>query len=294
MLVHEYANVNGMHLHYARNGTGKLMLFLHGFPEFGYEWRKQLDEFGKDHMAVAVDLRGYNLSAKPEGVENYRMRPVAEDIRQLAEHFGQKHFILVAHDWGGSVAYAFALFFPEYLEKLIVINTFHPAVFYRQLRENPEQRKASQYILLFRRPEAEKLLAADNYAYLRNETLQEAVAGGYLNEDDLKAYIQAWSRPGALTGGLNYYRATRVDALEAPDSPTTRAPLDDSRMTVQVPTLVIWGEKDRAMVINNLDGLEKYIPDLRVRRIPDASHWVIHEKPQLVNRYIREFLSEDR
>ncbi len=292
MLVHEYTYVNKVRLHYVRNGTGKLMLFLHGFPEFWYEWRQQLEEFGRDHLAVAVDMRGYNLSAKPEGVENYRMRPVAEDIRQLAERLGQKRFILVAHDWGGSVAYAFSLFFPEYLEKLIIINAFHPAIFYRELRENPAQRKASQYILLFRRPEAEKLLAADSYAYLRNEMLREAMAGGYLNEDDVDAYIRAWSRPGALTGGLSYYRAMRADALEDPDSPAARAPVNDSRMIVRVPTLVIWGEKDRHIVVHNLDGLEKYIPDLRVRRVPDASHWVVHEKPGLVNRYIREFLDE--
>ena len=286
MLRDDYAEVNDVRLHYVSEGTGKLILFVHGFPEFWYEWKNQLEEFGKDHQAVALDMRGYNLSSKPDDVDQYKMRVLTEDIRQLAEYLGQQKFIMVAHDWGGSVAYAFALRHPDYLEKLIVINTFHPGVFNQQLQENPKQREASQYILMFRSPEAERILSENNYAYLRENTFGDLIKQGYLTEEDLKVYLEAWSQPGALTGGLNYYRATRVDALEGKPQP----PIDESRLIVRVPTLVIWGEKDRAMVATNLDGLGKYIPDLTIKRIPDGSHWVVHEKPELVNKYIREFI----
>src|SRR5262249_13023724 len=153
-------------LHYAATGKGKLMLFLHGFPEFWYEWKDQLAEFGKNYQAVAPDMRGYNLSSKPAETDQYQVKYLVEDVRALAEHFGQKKFILVGHDWGGAIAWAFAIAHPEYLEKLIVINAPHPGVFQRELRENPAQQKASSYMLLFRSPQAEETLSADNYARL--------------------------------------------------------------------------------------------------------------------------------
>lgn len=286
MLKHDYADVNGVRLHYVSKGQGKLILFVHGFPEFWYEWQNQLEEFGKDHQAVAVDMRGYNLSSKPADPEQYKMKILTEDIRQLVEHLGHQKFILVAHDWGGSVAYAFAMRHPDYLEKLIVINTFHPGTFNRELQENPKQKEASQYILMFRNPEAERILSENNYAYLRENIFGDLIRQGYFTEEDLKAYLEAWSQPGALTGGLNYYRASRMDALEG----KTQPPIDESRIMVHVPTLVIWGEQDKAMVASNLDGLDKFVPDLTIKRIPDGSHWVIHEKPELVNKHIREFI----
>ncbi|MCX6007801.1 MAG: alpha/beta fold hydrolase, partial [Chloroflexi bacterium] len=149
MIQHEFAEVNGVKLHYAFDGKGKLMIFLHGFPEYWDMWKAQLNEFGKDHLAVAPDMRGYNLSSAPQDPKQYKQKILAEDIRQLAEHFGQKKFTLVAHDWGGGVAWTFAILFPQYLEKLIIINSPHPATFERELRNNPEQRKASSYMLFF-------------------------------------------------------------------------------------------------------------------------------------------------
>lgn len=290
MLKHDYADVNGIRLHYVSKGQGKLILFLHGFPEFWYAWRRQLDEFGKDYLAVALDMRGYNLSSKPPEIEQYRMRVLTEDIRQFVEYLGQKKLILVAHDWGASVAWAFAISNPDCLERLIIINGAHPATFYRELSNNAEQRKASQYILFYRSPDAEKKIAENNYAYLLNRMYTRLVDEGYMTHDDLKSYIKAWSQPNALTGGLNYYRATRVDALEGKPMP----PLDDSRLIVKVPTLVIWGDKDIYLLTGLLDGLGKYVPQLTVEHIPDASHWVIHEKPETVNRYILDFIKGKR
>jgi len=288
MFEHKYTDVNNIRLHYVTAGKGKLIMFLHGFPEFWYEWKNQLAEFGRDYQAVAPDMRGYNLSSKPVEVEQYRMKYLIGDIYALAEHLGYKKFILVAHDWGGGVAWPFAIRHPEYLEKLIIINAVHPVTFMRELRDNPAQQKASQYILVYRTPEAEGILIKNNYAILVSNILKDGIKQGYFTEEDKKAYIEAWSQPGALTGGLNYYRAAHLGSFAGESDDDLSA--DPSLFTVAVPTLVIWGEKDKWLLTGNLEGLEKYVPDLTIKRIPDGSHWVIHEKPGLVNSYIREFI----
>src|ERR1700682_3007642 len=210
MLKHEYAEVNGQRLHYVTAGKGKLIIFLHGFPEFWYEWKNQLAEFGRDYRAVAPDMRGYNLSSKPAEVDQYQIKYLVEDLRALAEKLGHKKFILVAHDWGGAVAWAFAIAHPDRLEKLVIINAPHPGMFQRELRENSAQQKASQYMLMFRSAQAEQTLSANNYAALVQAVLGEGLKTGVFTEADKQAYLEAWSQPGALTGGLNYYRASRV------------------------------------------------------------------------------------
>ena len=285
---HKYAEVNGVRLHYVTQGKGPLIVFLHGFPEFWYEWKDQLPEFAKDHRAVAPDMRGYNLSEKPPGVDRYQMKDLVEDVRALAEHLGYKKFVLVGHDWGGGVAWGFAIAHPEYLEKLVIVNCPHPAILARELAGNPAQQKASQYMLLFRSAQAEQMLSANNYAGLVDAVLGDGLKTGVFTQADKQAYIAAWSQPGALTGGLNYYRAANLGP-PTPDSPVAPA-ADAGGMMVKVPTLVIWGEKDTALLTGNLDGMDQFVPNLTVKRIPDGSHWVIHEKPELVNGYIREFI----
>ncbi len=288
MFEHKYADINNIRLHYVTLGKGKLIMFLHGFPEFWYEWRNQLVDFGRDYQAVAPDMRGYNLSSKPVEVEQYRMKYLIGDIRTLAEHLGHRKFIVVAHDWGGGVAWPFAIRHPEYLEKLIIINAVHPATFLRELRDNPAQQKASQYILVYRTAEAEDILTRNNYAILVDNLLEDGIKQGYFTEEDKKAYIEAWSQPGALIGGLNYYRAAHLGSFTGESDDSLSA--DPSLFMVKVPTLVIWGEKDKYLLTGNLEGLDKYVPDLTIKRIPDGSHWVIHEKPGLVDSYIREFI----
>ncbi len=288
-----YADVNGIRLHYVSIGQGNLIMFVHGFPEFWAAWENQLIEFGNDHQAVALDMRGYNLSSKPEDVEAYHAKYLIEDLRALAEHLGHKKFILVAHDWGGAVAWSAAMRHPECVEKLIIINAPHPAVFARELLDSPDQQEASQYMLLFRSPKAERILSENNYARLMDMVTQFGSKWDMTEEVRLK-YIEAWSQPGALTGGLNYYRAS---PLYPPTSPEDIAKiksilnLPHEMLAVKVPTLVIWGEQDRALLTGNLDGLEEYIEDLTVKRIPDGSHWVSHEQPERVNGLIRDFLS---
>ena len=286
-----YAEVNGVRLHYVAAGKGPLIIFLHGFPEFWYEWKNQLAEFGKDHLAIAPDMRGYNLSGKPAGTEPYEMKNLVEDVRALAKHLGTKKFVLVGHDWGGAVAWSFAISHPDLLEKLVIINAPHPGVFGRLLRDDPAQQKASQYMLMFRSDRAEETLSANRYAALVNAVLGDGLKNGVFTEKDREAYIQAWSQPGALTGGLNYYRAARIGPpVPGADVPASNSPTAAAPLAVKVPTLVIWGEKDTALLTGNLVGLDQFVPQLTIKRIPEGSHWVIHERPAEVNGYIRDFL----
>src|SRR5258708_35074377 len=232
-------------------------MFVHGFPEFWYEWKNQLAEFGRDYQAVAPDMRGYNLASKPAEVDQYQIKYLVEDVRALAEKLGHKKFILVAHDWGGAVAWAFAMAHPDYLEKLVIINAPHPGVFQRELRENPAQQKASQYMIMFRSAQAEQTLSANNYATLVQAVLGAGLKTGVFTEADKQAYIEAWSQPGALTGGLNYYRAANLGPPlppkegEAPAQGTasgTAFGLDAATLASKVPTLAILGDTHTALL----------------------------------------------
>jgi len=289
--------VNGVRLHCVTAGEGPLMLCLHGFPEFWYEWKEQLREFGKDHLVVAPDLRGYNLSDKPAELEAYRVPALLEDIRGLADHFRQgRKFVLVAHDWGGALAWGFASAHPELLEKLVIINAPHPAIFRELLMNDAGQQQASQYMLFFRSPGAEAMLSANDCAILVENVLGGLLKCGAMTKADQEEYVKAWQQPGALTGGLNYYRANGVGPAE-PGEMEIGMPAaahafagDAAQMKVRVPTLVIWGEKDTALTVKNLVGLEKYVSDLKIRRVAEGSHWVLHEKVTEVNGHIREFI----
>jgi len=290
-IQHSFADLNGVRLHYAHAGSGKLVLFLHGFPEFWYAWRNQLTEFGRDFMAVAPDMRGYNLSSKPSEVENYDIRLLTGDVVGLVRYLGAKACCLVGHDWGGAVAWAVAIAAPQVVERLVIINAPHPGVFERELRENPAQQQASQYMLRFQDPHMEEMISANNFAQFQEGILGALLRQGIFTEADRQSYLDAWSQPGALTGGLNYYRAAKIGppGASAAKSFLTRA--ESSPLEVTVPTLVIWGEKDPYLMTSNLDGLERYVQNLKVQRVPDATHWVVHEKPTLVNSSIRSFIA---
>ena len=292
---HEYANVNGQRLHYAKAGSGPLIVFLHGFPEFWYEWKHQIAEFSRDRTVVAPDMRGYNLSSKPAELSAYQMPNLVEDVRTLASELikstGGTTFTLVAHDWGGVVAWVFAALHPEMLDKLVIVNAPHPTIFGKLLSSDAAQQKASTYMLMFRSPEAEATLSANSYEWLTSAVLGDGIKDGTVTEADRKAYIEAWSQPGALTGGLNYYRSSGVGPPAAAAEAAAPAAALPS-LIVRVPTLVIWGEKDTALLPVNLEGLDQLVPTLTVRRIPDGTHWVVREKAADVNRMIREFLAQ--
>ncbi len=290
MIERRHVEVNNVRLHYATQGTGPLVLFVHGFPEFWYAWKAQLAEFGRDHQAVAPDMRGYNLSAKPPGVDAYRIDHLVEDLRALAEALGHRRLTLVGHDWGGVAAWVFAMVHPGWLDRLVIVNAPHPAVFARELADNPAQQQASQYMLLFRSDKAEQALSADGFAALERALWGQPPSSHAFSAEDRQAYREAWAQPGALTGGLNYYRAAGIGPPSG-GAPARSDPVDREGLTVRVPTLVIWGERDTALLTGNLRGLEDYVPNLTVRRIPDGTHWVVHEQPALVNRLIREHLA---
>lgn len=291
-IEHGYADVNGITLHYAETGKNNdhLLLFAHGFPEFWYEWRRQLEEFGTDYHAVAFDGRGYNLSSKPIGVDNYQSPNIVEDIRQLALHFGAEKFTLVGHDWGGAMSWAFAIAHPDMLDKLIMVNMPHIGCFLREMENSVEQQTASQYIRLMKSPEAEAVLGANDFQGLWEfATFDDLHARGLMTDEDKAAYKEAWGQPGALTGMINWYRAAFFDVKEPGEKPDP-SPLAGMDLTVHVPTLLIWADGDKYLSNGCLDGTEDYVPDLTVRKIPGVSHWVATERPDLVNQYLWEFL----
>ncbi len=267
-------------------------MFLHGFPEFWAAWENQLAEFGQDRQAVAPDLRGFNLSSKPSDPGQYHVKILVEDIRALMDHLGHRRMVLVAHDWGGGVAWAFAKQHPDRLERLIIVNSPHPAVFARELLENPQQQQASQYMNTFRQADAEQILSENNYAYLV-EVLTQWGSRWQPDPALLQRYREAWAQPGALTGGLNYYRISPLHpATNQQEETVIRqiAGLPPETFAVHMPTLILWGELDEALLPGNLEGMERYVDHLTIERIPDGTHWVIHEQPDLINDRIRRFI----
>jgi len=283
---HAYAEVNGVRLHYAHAGRGPLMVFLHGFPQCWWMWRHQIADFARDHLVVAPDLRGFGLSAKPEHLHEYGPWAAARDIRSLVEHLGHERLVLVGHDWGAATAWTFALHHPELLRALVILATPHPATFDEALREDPEQQKASQYLLALRRPDIEPLLAANDLAALRT-TLDHP----FLNTEDQGRYMESWRQPGALAGMLGWYRR---EGLGPPEDGTPArgnyAP-QITPLTVNAPTLVIYPSADQYTRPAAHQGLERYVPSLVFHTIEGASHWAAEEHPELVNRHIRDFLA---
>lgn len=284
---HERRECGGVNLHCAVAGEAgrPLMLFLHGFPEFWGAWRVPMAHFAaRGWLAVAPDLRGYNLSDKPAEVEAYKVKHLVDDVLALASHYARGRFVLVGHDWGGAVAWSVAIGHPQRLERLVMINSPHPYVFWRELSRNPAQQKASEYMNLFRLPKAERVLAENGYARLLG-------AFGHLEEAWRAELLEAWSQPGALTGGLNYYRASPLHPPAPGDEGAKKLRFEPKDFMVRVPTLVLWGERDTALLTGCLDGLGECVPDLTLKRVPDASHWIVHEKPELVCSEIEGFVT---
>ncbi|HJV51171.1 MAG TPA: alpha/beta hydrolase [Noviherbaspirillum sp.] len=290
----QYASLpNGTRLHYASAGArGRpLILFVHGFPEFWYEWEAQLREFGGDYFAVAPDLRGFNLSDMPADVGAYKAKHIVDDLRLLAAHLGYGKFVLVAHDWGGAVAWNLAIALPQLLHKLIIVNSPHPYLFMQALANDPSQRAASEYMNWLRAEGSEQALAADDFARL--EGLLNGMGRSptpWFTAEVRGRYHECWAR--GLTGGVNYYRASPLHPPTGDHPGPLNLQLNPADFRVMVPTRVIWGESDIALPKTLADGLEDFIDDLKVERIPEGSHWVIHEQPERINRLIRAFLAD--
>lgn len=263
------------------DGDRRLVLFLHGFPEFWYAWRRQLrfvaQEFGTRRRAAAPDMRGYNLSDKPAGLASYRLDRLVGDATGTMRALGHERMVLVGHDWGGVVAWATAAAHPEAVERLVILNAPHPALFARLLREHAPQIEASRYMTDFLDPGTEERLLANDASELARWITTWAISKGLMTAEDDRRYRAAWQVPGALTAMLAYYRAR---GLGAP-------PADGAVAQIRAPTRVLWGMKDRALTPANLDGLAEYAPDLTVERIEDAGHWIAHERPDRVEAALR-------
>jgi pimeloyl-ACP methyl ester carboxylesterase len=292
MIGHGFAQANELKLHYAASGDSDapLLLFLHGFPEFWYGWRHQLAALGDAYHCVAPDLPGYNLSSKPPEVARYRTKRLIEDVVAFAAQFSdKKKFTLIAHDWGGALAWAFAIKRPELIDKLVIINAVHPGAFQREMANNPAQAAASQYIHELRAEGAEARYAADDYTLLWRSLAKTAEAG-HLDAADRAAFRTAWSQPGALTGMFNWYRAMRMEPPKEGAAPPATELYNDEALMVRVPTLVIWGEQDTSLLPGCVEGLERWVPNVDVRRVPDGSHWIVYEKPKFISETIQAWL----
>lgn len=280
--THREAVVNGVRLHYVEMGEGSLVILLHGFPEFWYSWRHQIPALAAaGFRVIAPDMRGYNRSEKPRGVGSYRMEALTADVAALLRHAGAERATIVGHDWGGAVAWQMPVRYPELVERLVVLNAPHPNAMARALLRGSQLRR-SWYIFAFQIPALpEATFAAFNGALLARLFRKDPVRRDAFSEADIGRYRRAFHRPGTLTAAINYYRAAvRRNPLEALRG--------DGR--IACPTLLIWGERDRALGVELSEGLERWVPDIRVERLPDASHWVQNDAPERVNALLLEFL----
>jgi pimeloyl-ACP methyl ester carboxylesterase len=283
--THTEGRVNGVRLHWVEQGEGPLVVLLHGFPEFWYAWHHQIPALAAaGFRAVVPDLRGYNLSDKPAGVAAYRVETLLGDLAGLIDRLGEgeKKAHVVGHDWGGAIAWYAPLFFPERLLSLTLLNAPHPLAFRRELRSNPAQRKKSSYIFLFQLPWIpERRIRAGNFAILEKMLRRDPVTPGAFPDEDIRLYKEALGQPGALTAAINYYRA----AFRFPARARGRA------WPEGLETLLVWGERDRYLGPGLLEGLDRWVPNLTVERIPEASHWVQADAPARVNELLIRFLT---
>jgi pimeloyl-ACP methyl ester carboxylesterase len=279
-ITHGDAQVGGgVRLHYVEAGEGPLVILLHGFPEFWYSWRNQLGPLSAaGYHVVAPDMRGYNLSDKPVGWRQYDTDRLAQDIAGLIRHFGAQRAHVVGHDWGAAVAYAVAMRHPELVQSLSILNVPHTERMLAGFRTWRQLRK-SWYMFFFQIPGLpERLIERDDFSFAKRSLRADSREA--FTDEDLQRYAEAWSQPGALTGMINYYRA----ALRS--SPRS---VQGRLVPIQAPTLVIWGERDRHLGAELAEPLPKWVPDVRVKRIPDATHWVQHDAPERVNELLLEF-----
>lgn len=270
--------VNGVSLNVACRGAGETtVVFLHGFPEWHYSWNAVMDELVDDYRLIAPDQRGYNISDKPEDLADYALPVLAQDITELLPLVSEEPVILVAHDWGGPVGWMVAhgmkdAAMPPHVGGFVAANGPHPIRFAQLIATDAEQQAASAYMDFFRSEAADTALSPS------------VLAGwfDFLSADDLALYTQAWSQPGAIRGGLNWYRANTLDEASAAQWTALINP------TIEVPVTVLWGLDDDAVLPQNAEGLEPYAPDLVIETFEGVDHWIEHRIPQEVARAIRE------
>lgn len=283
-----WVEANGRRFEVAEAGEGgRLALCLHGFPELNFSWRHQMPLLaGMGYRVWAPNQRGYGKSSRPQGIDAYAVSKLVDDAAALIDASGAKDVTLIAHDWGGAIAWQFAIRRARPLTRLVVMNCPHPACFARELRTWKQFRK-SWYMFLFQLPKLPEYISTrDGARAVRHAFLDTAANKANFPPADLDVYARAALEPGAMTAMVNWYRAA---ARHQTLSPTTR---DDP--PIDTPTLLVWGEADMALDIATIDGTDRYVRDLTVRRLPGISHWVQNDDPARVNAILRDWLTADR
>lgn len=280
-ITHHYVKTNGVRLHCVSAGQGDPVILLHGFPEHWYSWRYQIPALASRRRVIVPDLRGYNLSDKPPGVKNYDIDILADDVLGLLEWAESERAVIVGHDWGGAVAWWFAIRHQPAVEKLIVMNCPHPVAF-RDTLKGLDQLMRSWYIFFFQLPFLPE-------RFVRGIDLRQSVERIFrgtsvvreqFTDEDIDRFTEAIGQPGALTAMINYYRAVLFRLFQGYDN-----------ATIDVPTLVIWGEQDRFLVTRNIENLDPYVKNLTIERIRESGHWVQQEQPEIVNEAMLDFIS---
>ncbi|MDR0225270.1 MAG: alpha/beta fold hydrolase [Burkholderiaceae bacterium] len=296
--IHELPH--GIHLHCRVSGeSGKpLLLFLHGFPEGSFIWEGMLQHFGTHWRCVAPDLRGFGQSSQPAAVEDYKARLLLQDLAALIaiESPGAPAACVVAHDWGGALAWGLANRHPELMQRLMILNAPHPATFLRELQRNPVQQASSQYMHFLRRPDAPALLADNGWERMLGFfRTPEGRLPDWLTPALQQRYKDHWSL--GVHGSCHYYGASPLvpprpgDA--ASDTAIRNLVLPPDMLGITVPTQVLWGDSDPALQPALLDGLEQWVEQLGVQHLPGTTHWVVHEQPQAVREALQAFLRRE-
>jgi epoxide hydrolase 4 len=272
---HGYINSNGVKIHYASLGQGPLILMLHGFPDHWYTWRYQMQLLSHNYQVVAIDLRGYNLSDQPKGLENYSMQLLVGDALSVIRQLGHTQAILMGHDWGGAIAWQCAIHAPAVIQKLIILNMPHPCCLTRELAHNPQQQQKSEYTKLFNQPDA--------YQKLTPKTLSALIAtSSPLSETDQEKYLEALQRSD-IQSMLHYYQ------LNYPQEPYTEDP--SPIIKVQASVLMIHGIEDQYILADTLNDTWKWLEkDFTLVTVSEAGHFVHYDAPDLVAKAIRCWL----
>lgn len=269
---HEFADSNGVKIHYAKAGEGPLVVFIHGFPDFWYSWHHQMQGLAEDHTVVALDTRGYNKSDKPEGVENYDMSLLVGDVAAVIKNEGREKAVIVGHDWGGAIAWSFAATMPQMTDKLIIVNLPHLENMARELENNPKQHANSQYARNFQKPDSHKMLNATALASMVSQ-----------GDPDLKAKYQAAFENSSFDAMMNYYRRNY------PKEPYAENAVD--MPNIQCPVLQFHGLNDMVLLPGALNGTWEHVDaDWTLVTLPGTGHWAHHEKADMVTDTMKWWL----
>jgi epoxide hydrolase 4 len=271
---------SGVKLHAVAAGprNGPVVLLLHGFPEFWYGWRKQIEPLANAGFRVIVpDQRGYNLSGKPSGVASYALTELVSDVIAIADQLGQQRIFLAGHDWGAAVAWSTALLHPQRIAKLAVLNVPHPSVMRRFLSSQPRQTLRSWYMFFFQLPWLPEAVFSAFHFRMGIRSLLRSSRPGTFSSEDLAQYRAAWSQPGALTAMINWYRALFRHRTKFPDR------------TVHVRTRILWGERDAFLLTEMAHESLRYCTSAELFTFADASHWLQHEDPARVSEILLQF-----